>query len=124
MGMANSVVLLSSDLMVASAADGIARRLGAQLITAANADEFVQAVGSQHAALAVLDLRTPRLEVAALLPRLREHAPACKIVAFGPHVHEQSLAAAQAAGCDEVFTRGQFERRFESLLAELKAPAE
>jgi hypothetical protein len=122
--MGSSAVLLSNDLMVASVADGIARRLRVPALTVADVEDLVRVASIENAALAVIDLRTPQLEVKALLPRLREHASGCKIVAFGPHVHEQPLAAAKAAGCDEVFTRGQFERRFEALLAEVTPPAE
>jgi hypothetical protein len=39
-------------------------------------------------------------------------------------VHKQSLEAAADAGCDEVITRGEFERRFDSLLAEITASAD
>jgi hypothetical protein len=35
-------------------------------------------------------------------------------------VHTEALEAAAAAGCDEVITRGQFERRFDALLAKLQ----
>jgi hypothetical protein len=40
-------------------------------------------------------------------------------MACAPHVHEQSLAAAVAAGCDAVITRGQFEARVDAQLAQL-----
>jgi CheY-like chemotaxis protein len=122
--MGDSIVFVSSDLMVASAAEGIARRHGLRVRTVANAGEVVGAAADQRACLIVLDLRTPGLHAGSIVPQLREHAAGAKIVAFAPHVHEQSLAAAAAAGCDEVFTRGQFERRLEALLSEIKAPAD
>jgi CheY-like chemotaxis protein len=121
--MGDSVVLLSSDLMIASAAEGIARRHGISVRTVGNVGDMVSAV-DQAASLIVLDLRTSGLDVGEIVPQLRAHAAEAKIVAFGPHVHEESLASAAAAGCDEVFTRGQFERRLELLLSELKAPAD
>ena len=46
-------------------------------------------------------------------------AAATRVMACGPHVHEASLARAVDAGCDEVATRGEFERRLNAALAEL-----
>jgi DNA-binding response OmpR family regulator len=115
-------IVLSSDLMVASTAQGAADRHGFDLTVAPTADGAVNS--AQDAAIVAIDLRTPGLDLVALMPRLRDAAQrGAPIVAFGPHVHTDALSAAAAAGCDEVITRGQFERRFDALLAALTAPA-
>jgi CheY-like chemotaxis protein len=108
--------------MMIAAAQGASDRHGIELTAAGNSE---QAVTLSDAASAVaIDLRTPGLDVEALVPRLREAAqPQAAIVACGPHVHTESLAAATSAGCDAVITRGQFERRFDALLAGLTARA-
>ena len=49
-------------------------------------------------------------DLEALVKALRGHAPFAKILAFGPHVDEQRLDKARAAGCDKVLTRGQLVR--------------
>ena len=123
-------VLLSSDLMLVSVAQGAADRHGAILAVAGNVEQAVAAIGDEATGLVVIDLRLPGLDVAAFVRRVRGAKPpatadlrqAAKIVACGPHVHKQSLAAA-AAGCDEVITRGEFDGRIHTLLAELTAPA-
>jgi len=38
------------------------------------------------------------------------------VVAFGPHVHEERLAAAREAGCDEVLSRGEFFARVNAIV--------
>jgi hypothetical protein len=48
---------------------------------------------------------------------IRVGAPAARIIAYGPHVDEALLADAKEAGCDEVLTRGQFNKLFAELLA-------
>src|SRR5439155_8408055 len=69
-------------------------------------DLLTQAAGK---ALVILDLEFRGAELANLLPQLRALSPPPgKVIAFGPHVHAATLAAARAAGCDEVLTRGQF----------------
>jgi hypothetical protein len=39
------------------------------------------------------------------------------IIAFGPHVHEALLDAATQAGCDEVFSRGQFFAQLDEIIS-------
>lgn len=119
------VVLFSADLMLVAAAQGAADRRGVQLVSAANAERALDAVRDETARIVVIDLKAPGLQVGQLVPQLKLAASKdVTIVACGPHVHEQSLAAAAAAGCDEVITRGQFERGIDALLAKLTARAE
>ncbi|HEX6961448.1 MAG TPA: hypothetical protein VF175_06245 [Lacipirellula sp.] len=116
-------LLLSSDLMLISTAQGAADRQGVPLKIASNPAHA--ATLSAGAAAVAIDLRMPALNMAALVPQLRSLAsPQAPIVACAPHVHAEALEAAAAAGCDEVITRGQFDRRFDALLARLTAPAE
>ena len=44
------------------------------------------------------------------LPALRAARPQARIVAFGPHVDAEALAAAEAAGADVVLPRSRFFR--------------
>ncbi len=50
------------------------------------------------------------------IERCRTMVPTPRIVAFGPHVREDLLAAAREAGADEVLTRSAFVRRLPALL--------
>lgn len=45
--------------------------------------------------------------------------PRVRIVAFGPHLETQALAAARAAGADEVLARGAFASRLPDILRHL-----
>jgi len=42
-----------------------------------------------------------------------------RVLAFGPHVARDALAAAQAAGADEVMTRGGFDHNMDRVLLRL-----
>ena len=114
-------VLLSGDLMIVSAAQGAADRHGVDLTIAGN-ERDAAAAPDEATRLIVIDLRLPTLNIGGLVSELRRSMPQALIVACGPHVHEQALAAAVTAGCDEVITRGQFERRLDALLAKLTEP--
>ena len=113
-----SVLLLTADLMCSSRVAGAAAATGKALQVAMSPSELLaQAAGKT---LVILDLDSPRADPANLLPRLRALSPPpAKVIAFGPHVHAATLAAARAAGCDEVLTRGQFYAQ----LAEVLRPA-
>jgi DNA-binding NarL/FixJ family response regulator len=102
-------VLLSGDLMVVSRISGAAAQTGAVVRAANNASQAIEACESEAAELLVIDLATPAVDLTALGGQLRaSRCPSMRIVAFGPHVHEDKLAAAREAGCDLVVSRGQF----------------
>lgn len=113
-------LLIATDLMAISAADGAAQRAGVELRSAKPSDAVDQARASQPTLIAI-DLTASIGDVDALVGAFREACPAAKLLAFGPHVHEARLAAARAAGCDAVISRGEFHKRFEALLAETAA---
>jgi DNA-binding response OmpR family regulator len=112
-----NIVLLSGDLMVASRVQGAASRIADKLRTATTAEQAIAICRDEPVEVVVIDLATPGLEIGPLLQSLRPGTFATpKVVAFGPHVHEERLAAARAAGCDEVVSRGQFFAKIEAIL--------
>lgn len=115
-----NALLISTDLMALSAADGAAQRAGVTLRTVSpNTAATATAEGSPR--VIAIDLTAPIDDLAALVATLREAAPGVAIIAYGPHVHEARLAAAQEAGCDHVLSRGQFHKGFGELLAHYAA---
>lgn len=109
-----SAVILTTDLACLSTVTGTAQLHGYTVAAAMSTAALLEkAAGSR---LVLLDLNSPGVDPAAILPKLRELKPAPAVVAFGPHVHEAKLAAARAAGCDDVLTRGQFHQRLAEVL--------
>ncbi len=105
------LVLLSTDLMISSLVAGAAQQHELTVVTVSDQAAALAAAGDEQARVMVVDLRLAGLDIAALMESLRTNAnDTVRVVAFAPHVHEANLAAAQAAGCDEVVTRGQFDR--------------
>lgn len=103
-----SIVLLSSDLMSSSQLAGPAQQQGLSLQTAMSVEDLSAKCGEGKVVLVVLDLSMSNLDVAEVVATLRTSDTPPAVVAFGPHVHEAKLQAAQQAGCDGVFSRGQF----------------
>ncbi|MEX0643163.1 MAG: hypothetical protein WD468_10710 [Pirellulales bacterium] len=112
-----NIVLLTGDLMVISRVSGAAAQLSIQLQTAANSQQAIRLCRDDAARVLVLDLATPSLDVAELVAAVKKGgAAAPTIVAFGPHVHEERLAAAREAGCNRVVSRGQFMGQLDTLI--------
>ena len=98
------VLLISSDLMASSRLVGAVRSAGAELETLAGAAGVPRAGGFD---IVLLDLQSLAADPASLVARARElGGPAAKVVAFGPHVWQDRLDAAVAAGADEAVSRG------------------
>jgi CheY-like chemotaxis protein len=114
-----TILLLSSDLMLASAAHGAANRHGAELRSGTSAAAAVAACQESGVHLVVVDLRTPGLDIGALAASLKQLPQPPHILSCAPHVHEASLSAARAAGCDEVVSRGEVERRLDAAIQRL-----
>jgi DNA-binding NtrC family response regulator len=117
-----AAVLLSGDLVGASRIEAAARQAGIEFRMVGSVDSAVAACAANPVILLIVDLTTPGIEVPALVGRIQDQShgtPA--IVAFGPHVHEASLAAARDAGCHEVLTRGQFMSQVDAIIARCAA---
>lgn len=112
-----AVVLLSSDLTVLSRVEGAATRLGESVRNASGESQAVELCEAADVDIIIVDLSMPSLDVASLVMRLKAIEDFSTIVvAFGPHVHEQRLAAARDAGCDLVVSRGQFFSQLDTIL--------
>ncbi len=111
-----NALLISTDLMALSAADGAAQRAGVALRTVPP-NVAVEAAAQDEPRLIAIDLTAPIDSLAGLVAALREAAPGVALVAYGPHVHEARLQAARDAGCEHVLSRGQFHKGFGEVLA-------
>jgi DNA-binding NarL/FixJ family response regulator len=110
-----TVVFLSSDLMFSSRLAGAAKTVGVGLQFVAQPASLLPALDA-NCRLVLVDLGLPGLNLPAAIATIRDAAPNAQILAFGAHVDEAALAAAQAAGCDQVLSRGQFHKQYVELL--------
>jgi CheY-like chemotaxis protein len=112
-----TVVLLSSDLAVLSRVEGAAMQLGQTVRSAGGEARAVELCGAEGANVLVIDLSMSSLDIGSLVTQLKaSDGSGTRVVAFGPHVHAQRLAAARDAGCDLVVSRGQFFSQLETIL--------
>jgi DNA-binding NarL/FixJ family response regulator len=118
-----SAILLSNELMLSSQVLGAARAMGLPVVVAANGAALAEKL-APGCRLVMVELTLPGVDVADVVRLRNELAPQAAIVAFGPHVDEATLAAAQAAGADLVLSRGQFHRQYAELLRQAAGEAE
>jgi hypothetical protein len=93
------VALLTQDLMFSSRLAAEARRSGIDLVVLPGQSSL-------------------GLDVAELMDAVRRGGVS-RVAAYGPHVHAGRLAAATAAGCDEVLSRGQLDKSSAAVLRRL-----
>jgi DNA-binding NarL/FixJ family response regulator len=118
----SAVLFVTSDLMFSSQVLGAASRLGLKVQLVATPD--VAGKLSSECRLAIIDLTLPGLALPEALATIRATAPAVRVVAFGPHVDEQALAAAESAGVDQVLSRGQFHQQYAEILRQVASTGE
>jgi DNA-binding NarL/FixJ family response regulator len=91
--------------------------VGQAVRSASGESQAVELCEAEGANAVIVDLSTPSVDVASLVNQLKSKIGSiARVVAFGPHVHEQRLAAAREAGCDLVVSRGQFFSQLETIL--------
>jgi CheY-like chemotaxis protein len=116
------ILLLTGDLVTQSRVEAAATRCGAALRTATDAATLLARYAETPAQLLIVDLSASSVDVAAIVAQKKSRLSAPPtIIAFGPHVHEARLAAAEQAGCDEVLSRGQFFAQLDAILARFAA---
>jgi CheY-like chemotaxis protein len=100
------VLIVCSDLFFSTQLRSSAERAGAQVELELQGSQAVQRATAGRFDVIVVDLESPGLDLGNLIASQPE-APRPRVIAFGPHVQEQRLSAARAAGCDQVVSRGQ-----------------
>ena len=113
-------VLVSRDLFFASKVTGIAAALGHRIIMEGDSGRAARQAASPGCRGVIVDLSTPGLLLENLLAALPAEARP-RVIAYDAHVNEQRLSAARAAGCDAVYTRGQFSGSLSTILRDCLA---
>jgi DNA-binding NarL/FixJ family response regulator len=101
-------LLLSRDLIFTSKITSTARALGQRVMVAGNVAQATSMIAQWSPAVVFVDLAAGDLVTPEALTAFRVSAPETPFIAFGSHVDTAALAAASAAGCDDVMPRSKF----------------
>jgi CheY-like chemotaxis protein len=111
------VVLLSNDLAVLSRVEGPVANRGDSIRVASAPLQAVEYCRDEMVDVLIIDLTLPSIDIDSMIAQLRTNETSRpRVIAFGPHVHEQRLEKARQAGCDEVVSRGQFFAQIDAIL--------
>jgi len=115
--MRDYVLAWAADLMAAARIRGAAKAGGIELRLVRGADELLATAAADPPRLVVVDLEA-RGEPAVAIARLKADAAtaAVPVVAYAPHVREDAIRAARAAGAERVLARGAFVRDLAAIL--------
>ena len=108
-------LLLCDDLLFASKVTATAAAHGLAVTVRKSPEELLAAAAANPPAGVIVDLHTPGLEIETLIVRLNATGPV-RVIGFGSHVDKETLAAAKAAGCNEVMPRSKFVKELEENL--------
>lgn len=111
-----SILFVSSDLMFSSRVGGVARQQGVEF-RMIGGDQAADRIASESPRLIFVDLAAAGCDIESICQAAATIDPQPPVVAYASHVMESRLAEARDAGCDEVLSRGQFDRSFSQLVA-------
>jgi CheY-like chemotaxis protein len=102
-------LLLCRDLIFITKVTGTAQTLGYHMQVAGDVRSAESAIETLRPQVIFVDLTAGELAaLEALGDYIKFAGPDVWFVAFGPHVEEEALAAAKAAGCQAVLPRSKF----------------
>jgi CheY-like chemotaxis protein len=117
------VLIVCGDLFFSTQLRSSGERAGAQIELELQGSQAARRAASIRYDVMIVDLETPGLDVGSLMESLGE-GERPRVIAFGPHVQEQRLAAARTAGCDLVVSRGQIATSLPALVLRPRASAD
>lgn len=102
--MPGKIACLVPDILIEMRIDAVARALDADLEPVQSPEHLEKALSG--ASVLVVDLAVAGLDLDWVVKTARSRG--VPVIAFGPHVDQELLAAAAAAGMDEVYPRSAF----------------
>ena len=111
------VLVAVHDLMFTSKIHSVAK--GHELIWLPRGSSVAEKVKEHKPEVLVIDLGNAALKPAEAIAAIKADAETkgVHVLGYVGHTEESVIAAAKAAGCDEIFSKGEFSRRLPELLA-------
>lgn len=113
------ILYLAADLIWASKIKATADALGLPCRPVRNMEMLEARLADSDVKALIVDLVVAETAMEMIARVKQRAAGAVRVLAFGPHVARDALAAARLAGADEVLTRGAFDHGIEQMLLRL-----
>ena len=113
------ILAILDDLMFTSKIRAAAQHAGVTLAFARSAQSALEQMRSVAPSLAIFDLNNPRTDPIGTIAAMKADATLASIptVGYVSHVDAETIAAARAAGADEVMARSAFVTELPDILA-------
>lgn len=114
----NSIVAAVDDLMFSSRIATTAKQMGIELSFARSSEDLLSQARSKKPGLIIFDLNATRIDPISAIAALKADGTIRDITTLGfvSHVDAGVIAAARAAGIDEVLARSAFTARLAEIL--------
>ena len=109
-----TALLISRDLFFTSKVTGSADAIGVRVEVVPDTEMAISRLSQGDYRCLFVDLADAALDIGTLMSAAIEPRP--PVIAFGAHVATGKLQAAEAAGCDEVLSRGKFSANLPEIL--------
>jgi len=110
-------LLLCRDLIFTTKVRGTAEALSYRILVASDQSLVMSLIERWHPRVVFVDLTAGEVAApGALIAYQKLAGPDAWFVAFGPHVEEDALVAAKAAGCQVVMPRSKFSAELPELM--------
>ncbi len=121
-GATRCIVVLVSDLIFEAKIRSTAQALGIETVSVRSAAALLTEVASRHPAVVIVDLSAAGPDPATAIRTIKASASPPPVIAFGSHVDVDLLAAARAAGAEQVLPRSRFSADLPQLLSRYASP--
>jgi len=113
------ILCLLDDLMFSVKIKTAAKTLGAEVYFERSPDSILDTIRAQTPRLVIFDLDSVKMKPVETVAAMKADEALREIptVGFVSHVHADTIAAARAAGIDQVLARSAFVERLGSILA-------
>jgi CheY-like chemotaxis protein len=118
------IIAAVDDLLFSSKIRATAKQLGVGISFARTRDDIMAQARELAPSLIVFDLNSPRTDPLAAIAALKADPALATIptIGFASHVHTELIAAARAAGVDEVLPRSAFAAGLPAILGRGSPP--
>jgi DNA-binding NarL/FixJ family response regulator len=114
------ILVAVDDLLFSSKIRAAARQGGVELVFARTPDDILEQARAMQPSLTIFDLNCAKTDPIATIAAMKKDptlAP-LRVIGFVSHVHTALIAAARAAGADEVMPRSAFAGQLPEILQE------
>jgi CheY-like chemotaxis protein len=112
------ILCIVDDLMFATKISTAAKAVGAQVTFERAPAKVLPRIRAERPALVIFDLNSARLQPIETIAAIKRDADmsATRTLGYVSHVQGDVIAAARAAGCDEVLARSAFSSKLGDIL--------